>query len=434
MTAPPPFFRAALLLLIISMLPACASFMGPPMIKATDQGLTAEVKQLIADGEDVNATTGSGVSALLVAAARGHGDIAEYLIAQGADVDAAVTEAFEKEGRIVYPGVTPLFAALGNKHPEISRMLIQSGADVNKSDINGTTPLIVAAAQNDPKIVAALIQKGAAVNAATTKTYVYEGETIYAGATPLMASLANRRPESARLLIESDADAAARNEYNVGALTIAASEGQTDMLRELLEKGADPNTAVTKDFKVAGKSVFEGSTPLMAAAYAGHTEAVRLLIDAGADVNAETKHGGTALMAASAEGHLAAAKFLAESGAEVNARTTETFAMDGSKVPKGSSAISGASYNGHADVVQCLIDHGADVNTKDDVWLMDPLYLASYMEHLDVVKVLIANGADVFAECKRGTAHGNAYVQGNKRILQCINDARKAAKEKANNE
>jgi len=434
MKTQPQFFRAAVLLLIVFTLPACASFMGPPVIKATDQGLTAEVKQLIADGEDVNATTGSGVSALLVAAARGHRDIAEYLIAQGADVDAAVTEAFEKEGRTVYPGVTPLFAALGNKHPEIGRMLIQNGADVNKNDINGTTPLIVAAAQNDPKIVAALIQKGAEVNAATTNTYVYEGRTIDAGATPLIAALANNRLESAKLLMDKDADVTHRNECNVGGLMIAAADGQTDIVRLLLENGADPNASVTKDFIVDGKSVFEGATSLMAAAYAGHEEVVKLLIEAGADVNAETKYGGTALMAASAEGHLGAAEFLAENGAEVNARTTETFAMDGAKVPKGSSAISGASYNGHAAVVQCLIDHGADVNIKDEVWLMDPLYLASYMEHLDVVKVLIANGADVFAECKRGTAHGNAYVQGNKRILQCINDARKEAKEKANNE
>lgn len=430
----PKIFRAALILLIIFSLPACASLMAPPVIRATDQGLSDEVKRLIAEGEDVNATMGNGVSALLIAAARGNQEIAESLLQNGAEVDAAVTEAFEAEGRTVYPGVTPLFAALGNNHPEIFRLLIQNGADVNKSDINGTTPLIVAAAQNNPKVVAALIQEGAEVNAATTNTYVYDGRNIYAGATPLIAALANNRIESAKLLMDNDADVTLRNECNVGALMIAAADGQADIVRILLEKGADPNASVTKDFTVDGKSVFEGSTPLMAAAYAGYDEVVALLIEAGAGVSAKTKYGGTALMAAAAGGHLAAVKLLAENGAEVNAQTTETFAMGKEKVPKGSSAISGASYKGHAEVVQCLIDHGADVNIKDDVWLMDPLYLASYGQHLDVVKILIANGADVFAECKRGTAHSNAYVQGNKRILECINDARKQAKEEGSND
>jgi ankyrin repeat protein len=65
----------------------------------------------------------------------------------------------------------------------------------------------------------------------------------------------------------------------------AAFDGNAERVKELLKKGADPNT---KDKK--------GRTPLhWAAPYKGHVEVVKLLLEHGADPNIKNKYGRTPL-------------------------------------------------------------------------------------------------------------------------------------------
>lgn len=58
-----------------------------------------------------------------------------------------------------------------------------------------------------------------------------------------------------------------------------------------------------------------GSTPLHAAATLGDTDALRLLLDAGADIDAQGEHAHTPLMDAVQQGRIDAAKLLVERGA-----------------------------------------------------------------------------------------------------------------------
>ncbi len=68
----------------------------------------------------------------------------------------------------------------------------------------------------------------------------------------------------------------------------AASNGHTDVVRLLAEKGADVDRADT------GSWLFLGRTPLWHSACNGHLDVVRLLVEKGADVNgsAGVRHGG----------------------------------------------------------------------------------------------------------------------------------------------
>jgi ankyrin repeat protein len=96
----------------------------------------------------------------LHAAALGRKEIAEFLIANGADVDARKRN-----------GVTPLHVAAARGHGEIVKLLISGGANVNARTNDGETALHKAAESGYTETAELLLSNGANVNA------VYHGET-----------------------------------------------------------------------------------------------------------------------------------------------------------------------------------------------------------------------------------------------------------------
>ena len=81
----------------------------------------------------------------------------------------------------------------------------------------------------------------------------------------------------------------------------AAEAGRLDLVRNLLQAGASPNTK--SDDQV---------TVLMWAAARGHLEVVRALLESGADLSAQTRRGRTAIDIATQEGHDQVATLLRE--------------------------------------------------------------------------------------------------------------------------
>ena len=97
-------------------------------------------------------------------------------------------------------------------------------------------------------------------------------------------------------------------------LFIAVSKGQQDVVRTLIQAGADVDAGVQKgDSKLP-----TGTTPLIMAAQGGHEGIARLLIDAGANVNYKVpgRRGTTALKVARGRGHKDTAKLLRKAGAK----------------------------------------------------------------------------------------------------------------------
>ena len=86
-------------------------------------------------------------------------------------------------------------------------------------------------------------------------------------------------------------------------LMIACEEENIDAVSFLLEKGADVNA----------KQYFQncqGVTALLKAAAGGYTEIVKILLENGADVYAKTGAGNTALMKARERGHEAVVRLI----------------------------------------------------------------------------------------------------------------------------
>jgi len=126
------------------------------------------VKEFLAADADVNAKNKYGETALHYAARRGHKEIAELLIAKGADVNTHSLSA-----RRAYEETALHFAAVQG-HKEIAELLIAEGADVNAQDGFRRTPLHHAAHEGHREVAKLLIAEGADVN-----------ETNGSGETPL---------------------------------------------------------------------------------------------------------------------------------------------------------------------------------------------------------------------------------------------------------
>ncbi len=155
-------------------------------------GNLSGVKQLLAEGRDVNESDANGASPLHLAAAFDHAEVLAYLVENGADIEAktregghtglhlaAMRNAEESVKRLLSlkaqvdsrdeQGNTPLALAAQEGSFEAASLLIKNGADLEsrKLDETGATPLIIAALSGHESVVQLLLISGANPHAAT---------------------------------------------------------------------------------------------------------------------------------------------------------------------------------------------------------------------------------------------------------------------------
>jgi TonB family protein len=194
-------------------------------------------------------------------------------------------------------------------------------------------------------------------------------------------------------------------------LHLAAADGDTTLVTELLANGVDVNLLSRNDL-----------TPLHSAGQFGQVETTEILINAKADVNAKTTNDLTALHRAAQEGFPLIAETLIAAGADVNAVTklekntplllavagnhtavVEMLILAGADVNArttiGFTALHRAAQKGFPLIVEMLIAAGADVNAVSNAET-PPLFVAVVGNHISVVEALIAAGADVNAKNK----------------------------------
>ncbi len=125
---------------------------GYTPLKRAIEGHHAEAAKLLIDSGkvDLNKKDLEGKTPLIVALNMGEREIAEALIAKGADLKAK-----DKND------ITPLHAALRMGQAEVATALIEKGVDVNGADRTGQTPLTLAQQRGLTDVVALLKQKGA---------------------------------------------------------------------------------------------------------------------------------------------------------------------------------------------------------------------------------------------------------------------------------
>jgi ankyrin repeat protein len=336
--------------------------------------------------DDINRQFGAFCLTPLHSAARfGREDLAQQLIAKGADIKAGDEPA----------GNTPLHLAAQYGHVAVAKVLVARGADVNAGNKRDRTPLHDAVSglggtsdlDGRLEVVKLLISRGANINARERGS----------GRTPLDEAAASsiNRANSERmteLLLTSGASVVAADPQRPSALQQAAAQGNVATIKSLLDRGADPNTA-DRD-----------STALATAAYMAQPEAVALLLARGADASrtipgSRLDGDGAPLAMAFVpiQGaldrearSLRIATLLLDHGAAINARDRQ-----------GRTALHGVAERGQLSGAQLLVSRRAAIDPADASG-MTPLHFAVKEGHAAVAALLLERGADVRARAKDG--------------------------------
>jgi ankyrin repeat protein len=160
------------------------------------------------------------------------------------------------------------------------------------------------------------------------------------------------------------------------ALHMASKKGSKDILKFLVEKGADPDT----------RNIWK-ETPLHQASKAGHIDIIRFLLGAGANANSQSKGDETPLHWASHKGFREIVSYLLHHGAKPDSQD------DCCNTP-----LHNAARKGHLEIVQDLVQHAEDkkkyvdmINTIKGTALQEAVITGS----LDVVKYLVVQGTSL---------------------------------------
>ncbi|RQH07334.1 ankyrin repeat domain-containing protein [Paraburkholderia dinghuensis] len=148
---------------------------------------------------------------------------------------------------------------------------LAKGQDPNATDDHGMPLLVIAAREKSDKVAALLLDNPA------TKV----GAEDRAGENALMLAALNGDLDLAKLLIAKGAEV---NKKGWAPLHYAAANGNDDVVKLLLEHSAFVDAQSPN-----------GTTPLMMAARGDHMTTLKLLLDNGADVSAKNQIGMNAL-------------------------------------------------------------------------------------------------------------------------------------------
>ena len=296
-------------------------------------------------------------------------------------------------------GGSRLFDAIRNDDLAAVQQLLAGGGDVHARDDTGATPLMYAALYGgSAAVVKVLVDKGAEVNAANSN-----------GSTALMWAAGNTA--KVRLLLEHGAAVDLRTKDGTTALVAAARRGNTDAMRLLLSRGANPGASAEETANLlrvdyALDTVIE---------YSREDRVMRRLLE----------EAGVVLKTP--------AQFRAPLVPSLgNAKTIEKL-LDRGADPKGEfglatltvSTLAIAAFDGRVDAMRVLVDRGAETNFTGTRGLT-PLMMAAagHRPSPAAVRLLLAKGADIRARDDLGrTALDWALTQGETPVALLLRQA-----------
>lgn len=347
-----------------------------PLMAAAFHGHVSLVKLLLKHKSMLEIKNYEGKTALMFAVENNQPPVVAALIDAGANINAQIHG--EKSN-----GLSVLELAIKHGSQDCLDLLLKAGVNVHRVDMDGITPLVYAARVNNQDAIEKLLNKGARINRIDKES----GNGLLHAVAPFV------NQETIRFLLEKGAEPSMINKHGHVALALASKAGNVSAMRELLlvAKQEEKNAA------------------LLLSAEAGVTDILKELITRGADKNSRNQHQETALMLAVQGRHHFAVGALLEFGAEVNllnnsGRNALMYAVD-------------ASLH-RPDIVEKLIERGAAINQRDKQGNTALLLAVGGTEKLNAgtIKVLVEAGADVEIKNEAGDSVRSLLLEHRKRL------------------
>ncbi|PFX12763.1 serine/threonine-protein phosphatase 6 regulatory ankyrin repeat subunit B-like [Stylophora pistillata] len=258
-----------------------------------------------------------------------------------------------------------------------------------KDEITVTESMFVAAKSGNITRLENLLSRGHDVNSKDDNCV-----------TPLRIAVLYRQSETVRYLLEKGADPFVKGNYKRNLLHLASYGGQVAIIDEMIKQGLDINS---KDGN--------GDTPLILAAAFGGKKAVKYLLQRGADPTIKGYYGRNALHAGN---DVAIIEILLSSGVHIDTKDADgntplimaaanangdavnyllTKGADQDvKGRLGRNTLHAAAQGGDVVIVETMLSHGLHINSKDSLG-DTPLIIASACGKLEAVCLLLVKGA-----------------------------------------
>ncbi|MBW4572630.1 MAG: ankyrin repeat domain-containing protein [Tolypothrix carrinoi HA7290-LM1] len=309
------------------------------LVEAVENDDLEITRYLLRHGADPNSRNPeSGLTVLMIAAGKANAEIVKTLLDAGADVFAVDSIA----------GASALHKACQAGSIEVARLLVEAGAFIDWAvPATGHTPLIEALWFKSPDIVEYLLQKGAGLNINTHYGFTLLEHFQYALNVNVIGK--EKLLQADKMLKERHKS----DEEKIQSQKLMAVVTSNDIatVKQLIQSGVD----VDERYPILN-GFNDYHTPLLVAARDGHTEIVVELLKAGADVNAtEPTFGAVPLHKAVYNGHADITTILVEQpGIDINFQGATN----------GYTPLHDAIWHGFADCTQILIEAGARLDLK----------------------------------------------------------------------
>ncbi|XP_067659947.1 ankyrin-3-like [Haliotis asinina] len=377
---------------------------------------------------NINSISEYGCTPAMKAALKGHEDVFNLIVKQGADLSLVDNE-----------GDTILHAACKGGNVKIVKYVLDHGSvGINLRGKDMFTPIMIAAYKGHKDIFHELEKKNADLlfrdgdqnnilhlackggNIEIIKhiltTYSMDVNDIgFQGSTPIMLAASEGRKDMFDVLLQSGADLSHVDYSRYNILHMACRGGNMELVKHVLAQNIVEINSRSND----------GSSPAMEAAYEGHTNVLKLLLSEGADMTFVSDENDNILHAALNSKRMDTVKYvLTNDFVDIDSRnndgiTAVMLAVQGGlaeifdlMVRKGANMslvnedkqtiLHMACEEGHSEIVKYILtENVVNINGRDDGG-KTPVQMAAEQGYLDIVALLEGKGADMSVVDDRG--------------------------------